>query len=208
MLRLPSLASAAAALAVALALTASPVHAQDFTSNATGFAGTWSTGSGAVTTGPSFADPMNNDQPFTYPANTGISFSFTDDGYFEEAQYRFNANASNPACPQAVIIWQHGKYQFHSNGSLTLDPAPFASDGRIQVQDPCAATTNVLTYYSQWELYNGWDITIDLHHAAYMLQLYKYDGSKMPRLYLTMRPPTMLPTTSLTAVFNGSVPLV
>ncbi|BGP20329.1 hypothetical protein JCM10213_007119 [Rhodosporidiobolus nylandii] len=175
-------------------------RAQDFTSNATGFAGTWSTGSGAVTTGPGFADPMNNDQPFLYPANTGISYSFTDDGYFEEAQYRFNSNASDPQCPQAVVIWQHGKYAFHPNGSLTLDPSSFASDGRIQVQDPCAATTSVLTYYSQWELYNGWEITVDAHHAAYMLQLYRFDGSKMPRLYLTVRPPTMLPTTSLTAV--------
>ncbi|GAA5917509.1 hypothetical protein JCM6882_005497 [Rhodosporidiobolus microsporus] len=151
---------------------------------------------------------MNNDQPFIYPANTGISFSFTDDGYFEEAQYRFNSNASEPQCPQAVVIWQHGKYAFHPNGSLTLDPSAFSSDGRIQVQDPCAATTSVLTYYSQWEIYNGWEITIDSHHAAYMLQLYKFDGSKMPRLYLTVRPPTMLPTTSLTAVYNGSVPLI
>ncbi|GAA5952530.1 hypothetical protein JCM3765_002198 [Sporobolomyces pararoseus] len=179
---------------------------QDFTSNSTGFAGTWSTGSGAVVTGPSFADPMNNDRPFFYPENTGISFSFTDDGYFEEAQYRFEANASHPQCSTAVVIWQHGKYYFHNNGSLTLDPSPFASDGRIQVQDPCAPTTEVLTYYSQFELYNGWSISIDVHHAAYMLQLYRFDGSLFPRLYLTVRPPTMLPTTSLEAVFNGSVP--
>lgn len=39
---------------------------------------------------------MNNNKPFNYPANTGISFSFTDDGYFEEAQYRFNSNGSSP----------------------------------------------------------------------------------------------------------------
>ncbi|GAA5930474.1 uncharacterized protein JCM15063_004816 [Sporobolomyces koalae] len=179
---------------------------QDFTSNATGFSGTWSTGSGAVVTGPSFADPMNNDKPFNYPANTGIAFSFTDDGYFEEAQYRFEANASHPQCSTAVVIWQHGKYYFHNNGSLTLDPSPFEADGRIQVQDPCAPTTEVLTYYSQFELYNGWSISIDKHHAAYMLQLYRFDGSLFPRLYLTVRPPTMLPTTSLEAVYNGSVP--
>lgn len=107
---------------------------------------------------------------------------------------------------------------------MTLDPQSFASDGRIQVQDPCAPTTEVLTYYSQFELYNGWSITIDHHHAAYMLQLYRFDGSLFPRyvftlsllefvrgadlerramgnrLYLTVRPPTMLPTTSLEAV--------
>ncbi|CEQ42542.1 SPOSA6832_04372 [Sporobolomyces salmonicolor] len=162
---------------------------------------------------------MNNNRPFIYPANTGISYSFTDDGYFEEAQYRFEANASDPQCSTAVVIWQHGKYYFHNNGSITLDPAPFASDGRIQVQDPCAATTEVLTYYSQFELYNGWTITVDAHHAAYMLQLYRFDGSlfprdealtfpeRAPRLYLTVRPPTMLPTTSLEAVYNGSISL-
>lgn len=33
-----------------------------------------------------FADPFNFDRPFIYPQNTGISYSFTDDGYFEEAQ--------------------------------------------------------------------------------------------------------------------------
>ncbi|KAK4701148.1 hypothetical protein P7C70_g5092, partial [Phenoliferia sp. Uapishka_3] len=142
---------------------------------------------------------MNNNKPFTYPANTGIAYSFTDDGYFEEAQYRFNANASEPHCATAVVIWQHGKYYFHNNGSLTLDPEPFVADGRIQVQDPCAATTEVLTYYSQFELYNAWTITIDVHHAAYMLQLYRFDGSLFPRLYLTVRPPTMLPTSSLAA---------
>lgn len=148
-----------------------------------------------------FADPMNNNRPFIYPANTGIAYSFTDDGYFEEAQYRFNSNGArtallNPRCPQkltpsspasephcatAVVIWQHGKYYFHTNGSLTLDPAPFVADGRIQVQDPCAATTEVLTYYSQFELYNAWTISIDTHHAAYVMQLYRFDGSLFPR---------------------------
>ncbi|GAA6013526.1 hypothetical protein JCM10207_008881 [Rhodosporidiobolus poonsookiae] len=204
MLPLPSLLTTATLL-FSLSLVR-PSAAQS--GNITAFTGTWSTGSGAVVTGPGFADPMNNDRPFIYPSNTGISFSFTDDGYFEEAQYRFNANASNPNCPQAVVIWQHGKYAFHPNGSLTLDPAEFSGDGRIQVQDPCAATTSVLTYYSQWELYSGWDMSIDVHHEAYMLQLYKFDGSKMPRLYLTVRPPTMLPTTSLAAISNGSVPLI
>jgi hypothetical protein len=26
---------------------------------------------------------------------------------------------------------------------------PFGVDGRIQVQDPCAAVTNIITYYNQ-----------------------------------------------------------
>lgn len=37
---------------------------------------------------------MNNDHPFIYPANTGIAYSFTDDGFFETAQYRFKANGA------------------------------------------------------------------------------------------------------------------
>lgn len=37
---------------------------------------------------------MNNDRPFIYPANTGIAYSFTDDGYFETAQYRFQGNGA------------------------------------------------------------------------------------------------------------------
>lgn len=71
----------------------------------------------------------------------------TNTGFFEEAQYRYNGNASNPSCIQAVIFWQHGTYTLNNNGSITL--LPFASDGRIQVQDPCAAVTNVITYYNQ-----------------------------------------------------------
>ena len=39
---------------------------------------------------------MNNDRPFIYPANTGIAYSFTDDGYFETAQYRFQGNGASP----------------------------------------------------------------------------------------------------------------
>ena len=89
--------------------------------------------------------------------------------------------ATKPQCSTAVAIWQHGTYTIHTNGSLTLDPQPFNADGRIQIQDPCAAQTEILTYYSQFELYNSFEITIDIHHAAYMLQLYRFDGSLFPR---------------------------
>ncbi|KAK4056478.1 Reversal of tor2 lethality [Microbotryomycetes sp. JL221] len=176
----------------------------DLTANATSLFGTWSSGSGAVITGPDFADPLNSDRTFSPPATTGIAISFTNDGYFEQAQYRFNANGSDPHCSTAVLIWQHGTYQLHNNGSLTLDPSPFQSDGRVQVQDPCGPQTEVLTYYSQFELYNGWTIQVDLHHETYVMQLYRFDGSLYPRLYLTMRPPAMLPTTYLTAIYNGT----
>lgn len=182
------------------------VKAQDYSSdhNVTSLLGTWSTGSGGVLTGPGFADPMNNDSPFIYPNTTGISFSFTDDGYFEEAHYSFEANGTRPRCAKAVVIWQHGKYQLHTNGSLTTDPAPFKADGRVQVQDRCAATSKILTYYAEWQLFNRWSITVDVHHATYYLQLYRFDGSEYPRLFLQVRPPTMLPTAYLTAYANGT----
>ncbi|SCZ98075.1 BZ3500_MvSof-1268-A1-R1_Chr3-3g06557 [Microbotryum saponariae] len=151
---------------------------------------------------------MNNNKPFTYPINTGISYSFTNDGYFEESQYRFLGNGqfqnrrglglcdglgaltadtlslrigSKPTCSKAVAIWQHGRYYFHDNGSVTMDPSIFSADGRVLVQDPCAAQTEILTYYNQPELFNGWNITIDNHHQAYMLQLVRFDGSFFPR---------------------------
>jgi len=183
----------AAAALLSAALFTAPVRAQDLTGNLTSLTGTWSSGSGSVLTGPGFAQPTNF--TFTYPDNTGIAYSFTDDGHFEEAQYRFNANGTEPHCVQAIIIWQHGNYTINANNSISL--TPIAADGRIQVQDPCAAETNVITYYDQPTLLNGWAITNDVNHNRYMLQLVRFDGSLMPRLYLLYRPPTMLPTQQL-----------
>ncbi|KWU45627.1 hypothetical protein RHOSPDRAFT_32935 [Rhodotorula sp. JG-1b] len=200
MLRLPTLLASALSLVLALAFAGS---AAAQTNNVTSLYGTWTSGTGAVVTGPGFADPMNNDRPFIYPANTGIAYSFTDDGYFETAQYRFQGNASHPGCPTAVIFWQHGTYQLHANGSLTMSPAPFADDGRLQTQNPCTPTTSILTYYNEWEMWDKWEINIDTNHQAYSIRAQNYNG-KVPRLFLTTRPPSMLPTTSLTAIFTNS----
>jgi hypothetical protein len=65
--------------------------------NATSIAGTWSSGSKKVLTGPGFCNPASS--TFTYPATAGISYSFTDDGYFEEALYRFTGNGTVSASP-------------------------------------------------------------------------------------------------------------
>lgn len=150
---------------------------------------------------------------FNYPNNSGISYSLyvrilfprqpltlssTNDGFFEEVQYQYNANASNPACIQAFIYWQHGTYTLNNNGSITL--RPFASDGRIQVQDPCAATTNIITYYSNQVLFTDWGIVVDPSSGRYTLNLNRYDGAKMARMFLTAKPPNMLPTQVLTGV--------
>lgn len=51
--------------------------------------GTWSTNNN-ITCGPTFIDPVRGN--FSVPSNPGSSFSFTSDGYFEEAYYTINAN--------------------------------------------------------------------------------------------------------------------
>lgn len=65
---------------------------------------------------------------------SGYSFSFTEDGYFEQAQFTWNANATDPHCIEAVVIWQHGTYEVLGNGSITTNSSVFAGDGRIQVR--------------------------------------------------------------------------
>ena len=85
--------------------------------------------------------------PIVLPACPLTIWPSTDDGFFEEALYRYTANGSNPSCIQATIQWQHGTFGLNNNGSMTL--YPFGSDGRIQVQDPCAAVTNIITYIDQ-----------------------------------------------------------
>lgn len=76
--------------------------------------------------------PQNNS--FSYPNVSGYSFSFTEDGYFEQAQFTWNANATDPHCIEAVVIWQHGTYEVLGNGSITTNSSVFAGDGRIQVR--------------------------------------------------------------------------
>ena len=110
----------------------------------------------------------------------------TNTGFFEEAQYRYNSNASNPSCIQATIFWQHGTYSLNDNGSITL--FPFGADGRIQVQDPCAAVTNIITYYNQQTLFSDWGIVIDEQTRNYVLKLNRFDGAKMPYVSASFRP--------------------
>lgn len=66
------------------------------------------------------------------------------------------------------------------------------------MQDPCAAVTNIITYYDQITLYSDWGVILDPVSGNYQLNLNAFDGSKMPPLYLKANPPNMLPTTVLT----------
>lgn len=115
-----------------------------------------------------FYDPVN--EKFTEPQHPGISYSFTEDGYFESAYFRAIANrtlstglynwknsmlicflrtAQQPQCPKGIIQWQHGRYTLAANGRLTL--TPFGVDGRQLFSDPCIHSSAILTRYSQSE---------------------------------------------------------
>lgn len=156
--------------------------------------GTWSSKSNQVFTGPGFYDPI--DELLIEPSLPGISYSFTEDGWFESASYQVKANPKNPSCPQAAITFQHGRFEVSDNGTLTLNPIPV--DGRQLFSDPCN-DNNIASYnrYVQVEIFKSFTVSIDSYHGKYMLQLYQHDGSPMQPLYLAYKPPLMLPTETL-----------
>lgn len=152
--------------------------------------GTWASGSGQVVTGANF---VNIDKgQFNVPSLTGISYSFTTDGHFEEAIYQQQANGTYPQCVQAVLIWQHGTYTSNSDGSLTLNPIP--EDGRLETDNPCYDTTATVQQYNQTEQFVQWTTQIDAHRNAWSLQMYGFDGTPLAPMYLAFDPPQMQPT--------------
>lgn len=96
-----------------------------------------------------FYDPLNDE--FIEPERTGISYSFTADGYYEEAYYRAIANPQDPSCPSGIMQWQHGKWVKNADGSLSL--TPLAVDGRQLLSEPCNGKNAVYTRYNQTEKY-------------------------------------------------------
>ncbi|QEL62243.1 hypothetical protein CJJ09_004416 [Candidozyma auris] len=138
--------------------------------------GTWVSKSNTVFTGPGFYDPV--DELLIEPALPGISYSFTKDGYFEEALYRIKSNPKNHSCPIASITYQHGKYEILSNGSVVLKP--FAVDGRQLLSDPCGYKEDEAKYVRYIHVAN-----ISVRWVS------------MQPLYLAYKPPLMLPTEPL-----------
>jgi hypothetical protein len=165
---------------------------------AASISGTWSSGAKNVLTGPGFCNPVTS--TFTYPATAGISYSFTQDGYFEEALYRFTGNGTDPRCIIGLVQWQHGDYELLANGSIVLEP--FASDGRQQVQDACAADSNVLRQFNQTTLFLSWQTYTD-PQGNDRLQLYRFDGAPFAPMFRVSSTPTMLPTQPLTNTSIG-----
>ncbi|KAF2722481.1 ROT1-like protein [Polychaeton citri CBS 116435] len=155
--------------------------------------GTWSSKSNRTLTGPGFYDPLN--EKLIEPSHTGISYSFTADGHFEEAYYRAVANPTDPKCPSGIMQWQHGKWQMNSTGSLILEP--IAVDGRQLMSSPCEFDTSIYTRYNQSETFERYSVYTDPYHNVPRLDLFQFNGAPMQPLYLAFSPPQMLPTTTL-----------
>jgi len=110
--------------------------------------GTWSTKSLSTLTGPDFYDPIAD--KLIEPEHTGISYSFTSDGHYEEAYYRAISAPSNPQCPQGLLQWQHGNYVVNASGSIYM--MPIMVDGRQLISDPCTSDNALYLRYNQSEL--------------------------------------------------------
>jgi len=159
--------------------------------NFTAITGTWSSGSKSVQTGPGFVNPAN--QTFKYPKNTGISYSFSDDGFYEIARYRFNANPTDPNCIQGVVNWVHGSHNIASNGSIILTPF---GDGFQQIQTRCTAVSNFIEAYNITELVQQWRIFEDPQDGP-KLHLFQFDGAPLAPMFQVSKTPIMLPTRML-----------
>ncbi|CCD26633.1 Rot1p NDAI_0I00640 [Naumovozyma dairenensis CBS 421] len=169
-------------------------HKTKADSDAQSLYGTWSSKSNQVFTGPGFYDPV--DELLIEPSLPGISYSFTEDGWFEEATYQVSGNPKDPTCPMASLIYQHGKYEILSNGTLILHPIEV--DGRQLFSDPCNDDgISTYTRYNQTETFHSFSVQIDSYHGVWSLQLYQFDQSPMQPLYLAYKPPMMLPTETL-----------
>lgn len=156
--------------------------------------GTWSSKSNTVFTGPGFFDPV--DELLMEPALPGISYSFTEDGYWEEAIYQVSPNPKNHSCATAVLIFQHGTYVKKSNGTLIL--TPFVVDGRQLLSQPCDDDgISIYSRYNQTEVFKAYQVYVDPYHGKWRIDLIKSTGEYMQPLYLAYQPPEMLPTITM-----------
>lgn len=156
--------------------------------------GTWSSKSNKTLTGEGFYNPSNDSM--LEPALPGISYSFTSDGFWEEALFRAIANPANPKCPKAIMQWQHGTFEKASDGKLHLTPF---GDGRQLLSDPCNNDAGVYTKYDQNETFKQYEVVTDSYHNIKRLNLWQFDGTPVMPLYLVSTSQSMLPTTTITA---------
>ncbi|KAG0687260.1 Reversal of tor2 lethality [Pichia californica] len=163
--------------------------------------GTWSSKANTVFTGPGFYDPV--DELLIEPALPGISYSFTEDGYWEEAIYQVTSNPKNHSCAAAVLIFQHGTYTKDDNGTLTL--TPFDIDGRQLLSQPCDdGGVSLYSRYNQTEVFKAYQVYVDGYHGRWRIDLIKSNGAYLQPLYLAFQPPQMLPTITMNPTASAS----
>ncbi|KAK2630447.1 hypothetical protein QTJ16_001267 [Diplocarpon rosae] len=155
--------------------------------------GTWTTKSAKVLTGPGFYNPVNDS--FIEPKHTGISYSFTQDGFYESAYYRAISNPAKPSCPAAIMQFQHGTVVENTDGSLSL--TPFSVDGRQLLSDPCEGDNAIYTRFNQPETMKSYAVYVDPYSQRTRLDLYQFNGAPINPMYLAYSPPQMLPTVTM-----------
>ncbi|EUC63149.1 chaperone for protein folding within the ER, fungal protein [Rhizoctonia solani AG-3 Rhs1AP] len=171
------------------------IHAQvilyDTSHNTTSLRGTWSTTTDYVLTSSMIANPVNStfNVPEQYKSASSASYSFTDDGFWEQYIYRLVAHGTS-SCTQGLTIYQHGTYTHGPDGSLLL--VPFWQDGRIQILDQCGS--DPISLINQTEHIRSWRI-MDGPVLRLEGEYYTPVGN-MTRVYDT---PQMLPTKVLSS---------
>ena len=165
--------------------------------------GTWSSGAGNVMTGQNetgvaFFNPMR--RHFTVPPTAGYSYSFTKDGHFEMAQFTYQTNPKDVHCFSASLVWQHGTYKYDGTN---IYMSPYKGDGAIQTMGECLDPQVQMNYYAEKEVganvtvYTDNDIVFYPGESMYVLQMHKFNGKPLPKMYLRYRPPRMMPTRSI-----------
>lgn len=113
-----------------------------------------------------------------------------------------------------MLQFQHGTIVENADGSLSL--TPFSVDGRQLQSNPCAGSTSIYTRYNQSETMEAcsplfgkaksgvlltrsqkYQVYIDPYTKMTRLDLYKFNGTPMPPMYLAFNPPQMLPTVTM-----------
>lgn len=83
-----------------------------------------------------------------------------------------------------------------SNDSIVL--TPYEVDGRQLVSDPCNDDgTSTYARFNTTVVFKTYAMYVDPYHGQYRLDLYQFDGSPLPPLYLAYKPPMMLPTITM-----------
>jgi len=181
-------------LAAVLLLSASALAQDPFgpAHNTTPITGTWSSGTQQVVPGEGFANPAA--ETFFYPRTAGVGYSFSDDGWYELARFRFVANGSQPDCITSTVVWAHGLYDLLDNGSIILTPA---GDGYQQVQARCnQANSNFIQNYNETELMASWRIFTDVTFGP-KLHMWDASNTAVAPLFRLSDQPNMLPKMKL-----------